>query len=242
MPLEPARLAGCGCFRGSSRDRCIASRPYLAHMRRPSMARLPKEYALLRRGWRHFHFIAFKDPERTPPWLSPGAAGSAAYFPGSTIGEGRNLMYLLAREQEIAQGWLYDYVRSRGLQLSSAGLQLSSARACYHQSAFCVPLALVFAPLVCVHYVQPSVQPTCSRVRQVVLLDDDLEFEVYDAKQLRPGGDASRRELGVLDYARAQAQRGVSVRWKEVPGMTCPPWCPHLPPNGPVPSLLLSLT
>ena len=74
-------------------------------MRRPSMARLPKEYALLRRGWRHFHFIAFKDPERTPPWLSPGAAGSAAYFPGSTIGEGRNLMYLLAREQEIAQGW-----------------------------------------------------------------------------------------------------------------------------------------
>ena len=79
-------------------------------------------------------------------------------------------------------------------------------------------------------------------MRQVVLLDDDLEFEVYDAKQLRPGGDASRRELGVLDYARAQAQRGVSVRWKEVPGMTCPPWCPHLPPNGPVPSLLLSLT
>ena len=68
-------------------------------------------------------------------------------------------------------------------------------------------------------------------MRQVVLLDDDLEFEVYDAKQLRPGGDASRRELGVLDYARAQAQRGVSVRWKEVPGNDMSSMMPSFAPK-----------
>ena len=53
---------------------------------------LPREYAVLRRGRRHFLFVSFRD-------TNGGDGGRAVHFPKSTIGEGRNLMYLLAREQ-----------------------------------------------------------------------------------------------------------------------------------------------
>ena len=62
---------------------------------------LPPEYELLRRpgSGRHFFFSAFKAD-------SP----DDVYFPRSNIGEGRNMLYLAVREQEMRQGWLYNYV------------------------------------------------------------------------------------------------------------------------------------
>jgi len=67
------------------------------------MKKLPAEYAALKMDGRDMLFTSYKQP---------GAEQEAdvIYFPKSNIGDGRNMLYLAAREQEQRQGWLYNYV------------------------------------------------------------------------------------------------------------------------------------
>lgn len=64
-------------------------------------ASLPAEYEVLSQpgSVRHFMFSAFKHD-----------APNVTFYPRSNIGEARNMLYLMAREQENRQGWLYNYV------------------------------------------------------------------------------------------------------------------------------------
>jgi len=62
---------------------------------------LPPEYEVFSRPGtgRHFMFSAFKED-----------TAKSTFFPRSNIGEARNMLYLMAREQEARQGWLYNYI------------------------------------------------------------------------------------------------------------------------------------
>lgn len=49
---------------------------------------------------RDFIFGSFKEPNEEKDVI---------FFPKSNLGEGRNMLYLAMREQEMRQGWLYNY-------------------------------------------------------------------------------------------------------------------------------------
>jgi len=109
-----------------------------------SSAKLPAHYEIfnLPGSGRHFMFSAFARDD-----------ADSVYFPKSNIGEARNMLYLMAREQEIRQGWMYNYV---------------------------------------------------------VMLDDDVEFEVYDPTQHAEGSPELAR-LALLEYAEFHRKA-----WREV--------------------------
>ena len=86
---------------------------------------LPKEYiSFFKKPTRDFYFISFAattaEASCPPSALSGKHRGNSqvcrllrnhtVHFPRSTLGDGRNMMYLVSREQEMLQGWLYNYV------------------------------------------------------------------------------------------------------------------------------------
>ena len=92
---------------------------YAAHG--PALSRLPREYSLFAQphSSRHFIFLSFHRNESvarasikcTTLVCERFQVQGTIHFPNSTVNEGRNLLYLAAREQEIRQGWLYDCTR-----------------------------------------------------------------------------------------------------------------------------------
>ena len=80
--------------------------------------RLPPEYSVFaRKPERQLLFLSFSGDaaEVALPDCGPNRAcrlvrGRTIHFPRSALGDGRNMLYLIAREQEILQGWLFNYV------------------------------------------------------------------------------------------------------------------------------------
>ena len=83
-----------------------------------SASLMPAEYSVfLRRPERHLLFLSFHQDaiEVAAPLCPKGnrvcrrLRGRTVHFPGASVGDGRNMLYLLARELEIHQGWLFNY-------------------------------------------------------------------------------------------------------------------------------------
>ena len=93
---------------------------YLAHGQ--SVGRLPREYGPLAASVdyprRALLFLAFDKNETRARSCRRGRTSivcdkqrrTVIHFPNSTVNEGRNMLYLAAREQEVRQGWLYNYI------------------------------------------------------------------------------------------------------------------------------------